>query len=37
MNDQTEHVYQAEEEILTDMVSDEALEAASGTGRWSHP
>jgi hypothetical protein len=38
MNDQTNHLDQADEEILTTPVSDDALEAAAGTdkgGAWS--
>jgi hypothetical protein len=30
MGDQTDHLDQADEDILTDTVSDEALEAAAG-------
>jgi hypothetical protein len=31
MNDQTDHLDQADEDILTYTVSDDALEAAAGT------
>jgi hypothetical protein len=33
MSDQTDDLDQADEEILTDTVSDEALEASAGTER----
>ena len=33
MDDRTDHLDQADEEILTSTVSDEALEAAAGTER----
>jgi hypothetical protein len=33
MDDQTDHLEQTDEDILTYTVSDDTLEAAAGTGR----